>query len=77
MCPPNETGEEPFDLPRAVRTIAAQVAAIFQTLPGLVETMREVVLQQREHERRIIRLEGIVETWRLEREQQERESPHG
>jgi hypothetical protein len=49
-----------FDANRALKTIAEQVAVIFQMLPGLLDTMKSVVSQQQEHERRIIRLEGAV-----------------
>lgn len=51
---------EVFDADRALRTIAKQVAAIFQTLPLLVESMKRIEARQDEHERRIIRLEGIA-----------------
>jgi hypothetical protein len=53
--------EEPFILEKAVKTMAAQVMVIFQALPGFMETMRAVAEQQKEHERRLIRLEGLVQ----------------
>jgi hypothetical protein len=34
---------------------------IYQALPGFIETIRAVAEQQKEHERRIIRLEGLVQ----------------
>lgn len=52
---------EVFDEARALRTMAGQVAAMYDHLPDLIETVKAVVSQQREHERRIIRLEGIAE----------------
>jgi hypothetical protein len=53
--------EEVFSIEKALKTIAGQVTAIFQALPGLMETMRAVAEQQKEHERRIIRLEGLIQ----------------
>jgi hypothetical protein len=53
--------EEPFILEKAVKAMAAQVMVIYQALPGLMETMRAVAEQQKEHERRLIRLEGLVQ----------------
>lgn len=52
---------EAFSIEKTLKTIAGQVTVIFQALPGLIETIRAVAEQQKEHERRIIRLEGLVQ----------------
>ena len=41
-------------------TMATQVAEIHQKLPDILQTMSRLDEQQREHERRIIRLEGLT-----------------
>ena len=51
---------EVFDADRALRTMAVQVAAIFQTLPTWQVKLDAVTDQQKEHERRIKRLEADV-----------------
>jgi hypothetical protein len=57
---PPELPEE-FDTNRALKTIMFQVGSLYAALPTLLATVKEVVVQQAEHERRIIRLESITE----------------
>jgi hypothetical protein len=55
-----EVGEEVYDESRALKTMAKQVASLYSHLPTLIDTVKSVVQQQQEHERRLIRLEGKV-----------------
>jgi hypothetical protein len=53
---------EVYDDGRILRTMAQQVSILYKELPSLLATVKAVAQQQVEHERRIIRLEGHVQT---------------
>ena len=53
---------EVFDSERALRTMATQIGALYASLPSLLEAVAILTQQQVEHERRIIRLEGLAES---------------
>jgi hypothetical protein len=44
-----------------LKTMAIQVAGMYQHLPALIEAVGELKAQKEEHERRIIRVEGAIE----------------